>query len=165
MYSIRKIEKKDNAVLATLIRDVFEEFDAPRAGTVFSDSTTDNLYELFLTPGSALWVAEDNGRVAGCCGVFPSKGLDNDTAELVKFYTAKESRGKGIGKQLIEKSIASAKEFGYEKLYIESLPVFSKAIAIYQQNGFLFLERPLGSSAHPTCDVWMVKDLRGASGQ
>ena len=156
---VREIKESDNVALARMIRDVFEEFDAPRQGTVFSDPTTDRLFELFRKAKSVLWVAEIEGNVVGCGGVFPSEGLDDDTAELVKYYIATEARGKGIGKELMIKCIESARSFGYKKLYIESLPVFSKAISIYQQNDFVFLDKPLGNSAHPSCDVWMVKEL------
>lgn len=159
MYAIREIKASDNVALARMIRNVFEEFDAPRQGTVFSDPTTDHLFELFRKPKSVLWVVEIDGNVVGCGGVFPSEGLETDTAELVKYYISADARGKGIGKKLILKCIESARSFGYKKLYIESLPVFSKAIAIYQQNGFVFLDKPLGNSAHPSCDVWMVKEL------
>lgn len=156
---IRKIIRTDNVELARIIRDVFDEFDAPRQGTVFSDPTTDHLFELFRKPKSILWVAEIDGNLVGCCGVFPSDGLDEDTAELVKYYISKDVRGRGVGKELILRSIESAREFGYRRLYIESLPVFSKAISIYLKNGFIFLDKPLGNSAHPSCDVWMVKEL------
>lgn len=159
MYTLREIKKSDNTALAQMIRNVFEEFDAPRQGTVFSDPTTDHLFELFRKAKSVLWVAEIDSKIVGCSGVFPSEGLDNDTAELVKYYISANARGKGIGKDLMFKCIESARSFGYKKLYIESLPVFSKAIAIYQQNGFVLLDKPLGNSAHLSCDVWMVKEL------
>lgn len=159
MFTLREIKNSDNTALARMIRNVFEEFDAPRQGTVFSDPTTDYLFELFRKPKSVLWVAEIADNIVGCSGIFPSEGLDNDTAELVKYYISADARGKGIGKNLMLKCIESARYFGYRKLYIESLPVFSKAISIYQQNGFVFLDKPLGNSAHPSCDVWMVKEL------
>ncbi len=42
-FLIRKILPEDNSSLAKMIREVFEEFDAPREGTVYSDPTTDIL--------------------------------------------------------------------------------------------------------------------------
>lgn len=157
--ALRKVEKKDNPALAKMIRAVFEEHDAPKEGTVYSDPTTDHLYELFEIPKSILWVAENNGELLGCCGIFPTKGLPENCAELVKFYLPKEARGKGIGKQLMEQSVASAKEFGYTQLYLESLPHYSKAINIYEKQGFVRLNQPLGDSGHGSCDIWMLKNL------
>lgn len=157
---IRKVEEKDNIYLAKMIRDVFEEHNAPYEGTVYSDPTTDNLFELFKTAKSVLWVAESDNVVVGCCGIFPSPGLDENCAELVKFYLAKEARGKGIGAQLMQISIDSAKEFKYSLLYLESLPHFALPVRIYEKQGFVKLSQPLGKSIHTTCNIWMLKELK-----
>jgi putative acetyltransferase len=159
MTTIRKIQRSDNERLAAMIRKVFEEHDAPRHGTVYSDPTTDDLYTLFLFPGSVLWVAEADGKVAGCCGIYPTPGLPAGYAELVKYYLAGNARGRGIGKELMEKSVASAKELGYTHLYLESLPHYAKAVSIYEKQGFLNLPAPLGNSGHTTCNIWMYKAL------
>ncbi len=156
---IRHVEKQDNPHLASLIRTVFEEYDAPRQGTVYSDPTTDHLYELFQRPRSVLWVAEEDHHVLGCCGVYPTRGLPENCAELVKFYLAPGARGKGIGKELMQRSVESAKELQYTQLYIESLPEFSRAVSMYEKQGFERLSRPLGFSDHPSCDIWMLKKL------
>lgn len=101
----RTIRPEDNEALALMIREVFHEHNAPRIGTVYSDPTTDDLFELFIEPNSILWVAVENNTVLGCCGIYPTPGLENSTAELVKFYLPKEARGKGIGYQLMQLSI------------------------------------------------------------
>jgi putative acetyltransferase len=156
---IRMVEKKDSALLAKLIRDVFEEYDAPKKNTVYSDPATDELYFLFQTPRAVLWVVLVNNIICGCCGIYPTSGLDEDCAELAKFYLAKEIRGKGIGKRLMEQSIQSAKEMGYKKLYLESMPQFSKAISMYEKYGFKKLDNALGNSGHTSCNIWMLKEL------
>lgn len=157
--NIRKVKFEDNSKLAGVIRQVFEEFDAPRCGTVFSDPTTDNLFELFQEERSVLWVAEDRGELLGCCGIYPTQGLPTGCAELVKLYLSSASRGRGIGLALIEKSIDSARELGYQSLYLESLPIFSKAIKMYEKQGFEMQEKALGNSGHSSCNVWMLKRL------
>jgi putative acetyltransferase len=155
----RKVKKDDNLPLARMIRQVFEEHDAPQTGTVYSDPTTDDLYGLFRKTGSVLWVAEIGGIAAGCCGIYPTDGLESNCAELVKYYLAEPARGRGTGRELMEKCIASARELGYRKLYLESLPHFSKAVLIYEKLGFHKLNKPLGSSGHTTCNIWMLLDL------
>lgn len=155
----REVQKEDNPFLAKVIRGVIEEFDAPRTGTVYSDSSTDALYQLFQEPNSIFWVAEKNGFPVGCCGIFPTEGLENGYCELVKFYISSDARGLGIGKELMLKSIQSAKEMGYDYIYLESLPSFSKAISMYKESGFNLIEKPLGNSGHSSCDVWMLKQL------
>jgi putative acetyltransferase len=156
---VRKVARKDNARLAAIIRTVFEEHDAPQEGTVYSDPTTDDLYRLFQMDRSVLWVAALSGEVVGMCGIYPTPGLDDDCAELVKFYLLSQARGKGIGRALMTKSLESAREMRFRKIYLESLPQLSKAVSMYERAGFRMLDGPLGSSGHTACTIWMIKEL------
>jgi putative acetyltransferase len=155
----RKIEKRDNEILSVLIKKVFEEFGIDIPGTVYTDPTTDALYELFLKPGSVYWIAEKNNEILGGCGIYPTEGLPEGYAELVKFYLSMGSRGKGIGNTLMQKSIQSAKEFEYTHIYLESFPELSKAVSLYRKNGFTLLEKALGNSVHYACTIWMERKL------
>jgi putative acetyltransferase len=157
--TLRNISQTDNKELAELIRTVFREFKIDRPGTVYFDPTTDDLYSLFQTYGSVYWIAEDDGKMAGGCGVFPTPGLPPGCAELVKLYLLSDQRGRGTGKLLLEKSIESAKKLGYSQLYLESLPELGKAIGLYEKSGFRFIPAPMGNSGHFGCDIWMIKDL------
>ena len=155
----RKIEKSDNKGAASMIRDVFIEYEAPREGTVFTDPTTDNLFDVFVGPKAILWVAEEDGFIVGTCGVFPTENLPDNCIELVKFYVSDKVRGTGVGKELMIRSEQSAIAFGYSQIYIESLPAFNNAVRIYLKHGYHLLNSPLGSSGHFGCDIWMVKSL------
>jgi putative acetyltransferase len=156
---IRPIEQKDNPELATIIRESLAEFGANKPGTVYYDATTDTLFELFNTPGSIYFVAEDNHQLIGGGGIFPTDGLPNKTAELVKMYLKKETRGKGLGRQLIEKCLKWAAENGYEQVYLETMPELKQALKVYELFGFIYLDGPLGNSGHFGCDRWMLKQL------
>jgi len=155
----RNIEKKDNKELAELIRSVFREFGVARPGTVYFDPTTDDLYALFQTPGSIYWVAEDNGKIIGGCGIFPTQNLPEGCAEVVKLYLDASYRKKGIGRKLLELSIDSARDMGYTQLYLESLPELGNAISLYEKQGFRFLDHKMGDEGHFGCTIWMLKDL------
>jgi putative acetyltransferase len=155
----RNIERKDNLSLAELIRNVFREFGIDRPGTVYFDPSTDDLYKLFRKPGSEYWVALDNDVIIGGCGVYPTPGLPEGCAELVKLYLSPSYRGRGIGRTLIERIFQSAIDLGYRQLYLESLPELGKALNIYEKAGFRKLSGPLGNSGHFGCDIWMLKDL------
>lgn len=156
---IRKIEEKDNAEIAAVIRSCFADFNAPTKGTVFEDPTTDDLYNFFKKEKSVFYIAEENREIVGSCGIYPTENLPEDTAELVKFYLTKNSRGQGIGRALMEIALEAAKQMGYRKIYIESLPEFSKAVSIYEKQGFKHLDKPLGNSGHTGCNIWMLKDI------
>lgn len=156
---LRQIEPADNKPLAELIREVFREFGIDRPGTVYTDPTTDQLYELFQNEDAIYWVAEENGVLLGGCGIYPTAGLPDGCAELVKFYLSPESRGAGIGKLLMQVNINSARSLGYKQLYLESFPELESAVRIYETAGFEHLDGPLGNSGHYACNVWMLKEL------
>lgn len=157
--TFRKIEQRDNREIAALIRTVFREFHIDKPGTVYFDPTTDDLYTLFQTPGSEYWIAEENGEIIGGCGVFPTPGLPDGCAELVKLYLDASKRGKGTGRKLMEKAFESAARFGYTQIYLESMPELRQAISLYKKAGFRFIPAQLGNSGHFGCDIWMIKDL------
>ncbi|WP_066830169.1 GNAT family N-acetyltransferase [Rufibacter ruber] len=156
---IRSLKEADNEPLAALIRAVFREFNIDRPGTVYTDPTTDKLYQLFQTPGSAYLVAQEGDELIGGCGLYPTEGLPDGCAELVKFYLAPASRGQGVGFQLLQKTLVLAKQLGYRQLYLESFPELAKAVRLYEKAGFKHIPHALGNSGHFACTIWMVKDL------
>jgi putative acetyltransferase len=157
---IRTIQPADNAALANIIRDTLAEFGANRPGTVYYDDTTDHLYEVFsTTPNSIYFIAEQNRKIIGGAGIYPTGALPEGTCELVKMYLLPAARGIGLGRTLIEKCLAVAGELGYTKVYIESMPELKKALSVYEKFGFEYLDGPLGNSGHTGCDVWMLKKL------
>lgn len=156
---IRKIEHKDNVELAKVIRSILKEHGVDKPGTVFTDPTTDSLYELFQTDNSVYWVVEDNGEILGGCGLYPTKGLNEGCVELVKLYLSSKLRGKGIGQKLMEQCIVNAQNMGFNQVYLETLPELSSAVGLYEKLGFIKLETQLGDSGHFACKLWMIKEL------
>lgn len=157
--TIRRISKSDNIPLAKVIREVLKEHGADKPGTVYTDPTTDELFELFETKNSVYWVVEENDEILGGCGLFPTKGLDSSCIELVKLYLSDKLRGKGIGKELMQKCIDDAIALGYKEVYLETLPELASAVGLYERLGFEVLDAPLGDSGHFACQLWMLKKL------
>jgi putative acetyltransferase len=156
---IRELRREDNPQLAKIIRSVLAEFKANKPGTVYYDPTTDDLFTLFQVTGAVYYVVEIDGELAGGSGVYPTDALPNGYCELVKLYLTSQTRGKGIGKALIEKCVEAAKSFGYTHMYLETMPELRNAIGLYEKLGFTYLPGALGQSGHFGCDLWMVKEL------
>ncbi|WP_462253811.1 GNAT family N-acetyltransferase [Ferruginibacter sp.] len=156
---IRTILPEDNKALAKIIRNSLEEFKANKPGTVYFDDTTDNLSAIFKTPDSIYFVAETDGVLLGGGGIYPTQNLPAGTCELVKLYLCNAARGKGIGKLLMEKCFTAAKDLGYKKMYLETMPELIIAVPLYEKMGFTYLQSPQGNSGHGGCDIWMLKDL------
>ena len=156
---IRNIRPSDNPFLAKIVKDTLAEFGANRPNTVYYDATTDTLYELFQEKGAAYFVAELNGEIVGGGGIYPTDGLPAGTCELVKMYLLPKARGSGLGRTLIEKCIATAKEYGYKHVYLESMPELKQALKVYAKFGFEYLKGPMGNSGHTGCSLWMLRSL------
>jgi putative acetyltransferase len=154
---IRMIEERDNAAIANVIRRTLEEFGANHPGTVYYDSSTDALYQLFQqTPRSVYYVAVKDGVVVGGGGIFPSPGLPDDTCELVKMYLLPTVRGIGLGRKLIAQCIAFARGAGYQNIYLETMPELQKALQTYEKFGFEYINHPMGNTGHFGCELWML---------
>ena len=95
----------------------------------------------------------------GGAGIFPSAGLPKDTCELVKMYLIPDARHIGLGRKLISICLEKAKETGYKKVYLETLPELKQAVKVYEKFGFTYLKGPLGNTGHFGCNVWMIHEL------
>jgi putative acetyltransferase len=156
---IREIQKEDNQQIAAVIREVFISDDYPKTGTAFADSYLDFMFEEYDKPRAAYFVLENNGKIIGGAGVCQLENSQENICELQKMYFLKEARGKGLGIQMIEKCLAKAIEFGFEKCYLETLPEMIVAQSLYKKVGFEYLCAPMGNTGHTTCPVWMIKKL------
>jgi len=159
MIVIRPIQPSDNEILAVIIRNTLKEFGANHPGTVYFDDSTDHLYEVFRADRSHYFVAELDGRIVGGGGIFPTSGLPEDTCELVKMYLLPEARGIGLGRSMLEKCLESARNFGFGRIYLETMPELNLALKTYEKMGFTYLCSPLGNSGHFGCDLHMIRDL------
>lgn len=156
---IRNIQSYDNPELAVIVRNTLTEFGANVPGTVFFDPTTDALFELFQTPRSAYFVAEADVKLLGGGGIYPTEGLPDDTCELVKMYLLPEARGIGLGRMLMERCLETARNNGFQQIYLETLPELNLAVKVYEKFGFEYLSAPLGDTKHFGCGLWMLKKL------
>ena len=157
---IRPIAPADNTAIAVIIRKSLEEFGANHPGTVYYDSTTDHLFELFSsTPDSRYYVAEKAGQLLGGAGIFPTEGLPDGVCELVKMYLSPSARGMGLGRHMIDKYIQVAGELGFKQVYLETMPELKKAVSVYEKFGFTPLSAPMGNSGHTGCGIWMLKNI------
>ncbi|MCR5126761.1 MAG: N-acetyltransferase, partial [Lachnospiraceae bacterium] len=86
MRAFRKIEAKDNAAMAELIRSTLKKCKLDIPGTAYFDEGLDRLSEVYDCPGAGYYVLEDaGGRVVGGIG-YAKLDFRKDTAELQKLY-------------------------------------------------------------------------------
>ena len=87
----------------------------------------------YAQPDGRLFYAERDGRPAGCVGIRPfSTGI----CELKRLYVEPSQRSFGIGRVLTMAAIKAAKEIGYRKLLLDTLPTMRVAVKLYRELGF-----------------------------
>lgn len=80
-----------------------------------------------------LFLALEEGAAAGCVGM---RELDAQTAEMKRLYVRPAYRGRGIGRALAQATIAAAREDGYERMVLDSLPKMHWALELYRDLEF-----------------------------
>ena len=81
-----------------------------------------------------VFVVKDNGRIV-CLAEFMQK-FGEDRAYLYGICTEKNSRGKGLAKYLLEKSLEYFSEYGIESVDLTVSPENEAAIELYEKMGF-----------------------------
>lgn len=156
---IRKIQEGDNEQVAKVIRTVLEELNVPKVGTAYADPELDKMFETYQKPQSVYFVVENKGEIIGCAGIAPLVNGSPEVCELQKMYFLPQTRGLGIGSKMMVLCLENAKEFGYSKCYLETMPYMEAAQKLYKKSGFEYLDAPMGCTGHSSCPIWMIKAL------
>jgi len=156
---IREIKNQDNEAIAELIRSVLIEMNVPKVGTAYADPHLDFLFETYLIPKAVYYIAELEGKILGGAGIMQLENSSENICELQKMYFLPEARGLGLGRQMMDICLAKAKEYDFEKCYLETMPFMKEAQLLYIRVGFKYLEAPIGNTGHNSCPIWMIKEL------
>jgi GNAT superfamily N-acetyltransferase len=84
-------------------------------------------------PSGGLWVAEVDGRPVGTVTLYDVGG---DTGRLGHLVLAREARGSGAGRRLVELVLEAARAAGYERLELATFSDLSAARSLYLSVGF-----------------------------
>lgn len=86
-----------------------------------------------LQPGGQIVMAVADGERIGCCAlVFVKPGV----FEVAKMVVSERLRGHGIGRKLLEYTIAQAKAMGAHTLELASNSKLANAVHLYESVGF-----------------------------
>ncbi|MFS4468141.1 GNAT family N-acetyltransferase [Maribacter sp. 2210JD10-5] len=156
---IREIQQKDNQKVAAVIRKVLVDLGVPKVGTAYADKALDRMYETYDVPKATYFVVEEDGEILGCAGIAQLENFDGNVCELQKMYFLEEARGRGIGAKMMSVCLERAREYGFEKCYLETMPYMEAAQKLYQKSGFGYIDGPMGNTGHFSCPVHMLKEL------
>ena len=143
---VRSATNEDCERVQALVFGVLREYGlAP--DTQGTDRDIADIEAHYTNRGGIFEVIEDReGNLLGTVGLYP---MSDETVELRKMYFAKTLRGRGIGKQTLERMIAAARAKGFRKIYLETASVLKEAVALYEKFGF----QPSDEKHTPRCDA------------
>ncbi len=108
----------------------------------------------YAPPAGRLLLALVEGEPAGCVALRPLTGSD---CELKRLYVRPGFRHLGLGRRLTEGAVAAARELGYRRMLLDTLPSMRAAQALYRGLGFRptepYSHNPLPGAAFYALDL------------
>jgi ribosomal protein S18 acetylase RimI-like enzyme len=133
-----QVSRPDEVAIA---RQLFEEYAAALGFDLCFQEFDKELAELpgkYSPPSGRLFLASDGNEVAGCIAL---RKLDDETCEMKRLYVRDAFRGKRAGRKLTEHLINTAREIGYKRMRLDTVPgKMDAAISLYRSLGFEEIE-------------------------
>lgn len=118
------------------------------------DGELSHLEQKYGYPSGRLYLADWDGKLAGCIGL---RRLDGIRCEMKRLYVRPEFRGYHIAQTLVERILRDARETGYQVMLLDTLPFLESALHLYRKLGFY--EVPRYNDSPMDTSIYLQKDL------
>ena len=142
-------------------REIFEEYARSLEVDLCFQDFDQELATLpgeYAEPRGALLLALVGDEVAGCCALRPLDNVDYPNAsEMKRLYVRKAFRGFGLGRQLAEATLDTARRAGYSCVLLDTLDDMEAARALYDELGFAsvppYYHNPIAGAHYLKADI------------
>lgn len=133
---VQAVSPEDLATAANLFRAYAEALGVDLCFQDFAAELAD-LPGKYAPPRGALLLARGaDGQALGCVALRPAPHLAGG-CEMKRMYVAPAARGLGLGRALAAAVIGAARQAGYQRMVLDTLPSLSAALALYADLGFV----------------------------
>jgi len=145
-FTIRRAANADIPAIQAVVFPALEEHGL-KPDPHGTDADLKDIEVNYFRAGGYFEVALDaDGKIVGSAGLRP---LNPERVELRKMYLRPDVRGLGLGRALLERMLAKAKELGFAEICLETHSALREAVRLYEGYGFVPLNQPCRS---PRCD-------------
>ena len=113
-----------------------------------------SLKEIYGPPRGCLLLARRNGECVGCVAV---RIRGATVCEMKRLYVRTQYRGMGYGRLLAESAIGRARQLGYSRMVLDTLPSMAEAQLLYESLGFreveAYYQNPLSGVRYLALDL------------
>jgi putative acetyltransferase len=136
-----EIIQVQSAVDIELARELFREYESWLEIDRCFQNFEKELAQLpgqYTPPDGRLFLAVEDQTVAGCVAL---RKLGEGICEIKRLFLRPQFRGQGAGRKLAEAIINEARQIGYQRMRLDTLPPkMNDAIALYRSLGFKEIE-------------------------
>ncbi len=140
-------------------RELFKEYETGLGISLCFQNFEQELAALpgdYAPPDGRLMLAFDHGDLAGCVAL---RKIGEGVCEMKRLFLREKFRGAGFGQKLANHVIKNARNIGYERMRLDTLPgKMDKAIELYRALGFKEIEPYYNNPVRGA--IFMELDLR-----
>ena len=130
------------------------------ASFIETNLSAERFVEYLADPRRAIITAARDGRIIGYAMLIRDDDGADDTAELSKMYVVPDHHGGGVSTALMERTLATAKEWGMHRVWLGVNEGNQRAQRFYAKNGFTVNgTRTFQVGASRENDYVMVREL------
>ncbi|WP_233855786.1 GNAT family N-acetyltransferase [Paraburkholderia sp. HD33-4] len=150
-------------IVRTIFREYAESLGIDLGFQQFDDELA-GLPGKFAAPRGRVLLASDDtddpGGIVGCVAMRP---IDDSTCEMKRLYVRPVGRGLHVGRQLATRICATAKEAGYRRMRLDTLPTMQAALGLYASLGFepidAYVFNPIPGAIFLECDLTRPRSM------
>jgi putative acetyltransferase len=136
-FSLTEFVQVRSAEQVAQARELFREYLAWLEINLCFQNFEKEVAELpgeYVPPGGRLLLVYHNGALAGCIAL---RKLGERVCEMKRLFLRPQFRGQGLGRSVVISIIHEAKQIGYQRMRLDTLPPkMNTAIALYESLGF-----------------------------